>query len=154
MNEYSNIFSCPKIYEWISAYIHTGEMAWMQILIILESHFFYIFVLITGCESPQVISLAKSKCHFFPGNFFKNIKLSYDLTDCYNVANYLRIVWVWQILFLFLFACFEIYELFLFLFMEILAPQIYSYSYSWEKLLFADHWSAPAACAAGLFIMW
>ena len=44
-------------------------------------------------------------------------------------------------LFLFLFASFGIHELFLFLFVQKLAPQIYSYSYLWEKLLFADHWS-------------
>ena len=49
-------------------------------------------------------------------------------------VNYLRI------LFLFLFASFEIQELFLFLFVQNLAPRIYSYSYLRKKLLFADHW--------------
>ena len=34
----------------------------------------------------------------------------------------------------------EIYKLFLFLFVQKLAPRIYSYFYLREKLLFADHW--------------
>ena len=42
-NEYSNIFGCPKIYEWISKYIPTGEMARIRIRIIFERHFFRIF---------------------------------------------------------------------------------------------------------------
>ena len=54
-------------------------------------------------------------------------------------VNYLRILSIWQILFLFIFASFGIHKLFLFLFLQKLAPQIYSYSYSREKLLFADH---------------
>ena len=39
--------------------------------------------------------------------------------------NYLRILPIWQILFLFLFASFGIHKLFLFLFVQNLAPQIY-----------------------------
>ena len=42
-NEYSNIFGCPKIYEWISEYIRIGEMARIRIRIIFERHFFRIF---------------------------------------------------------------------------------------------------------------
>ena len=42
-NEYSNIFGCPKIYEWISKHIRTGEMARIQIRIIFEGHFIRIF---------------------------------------------------------------------------------------------------------------
>ena len=53
--------------------------------------------------------------------------------------NYSRILPILRILFLFLFASFGIYELFLFLFVQKFAPQINSYSYSREKLLFADH---------------
>ena len=52
--------------------------------------------------------------------------------------NYSRILPLWQILFLFLFACFGIHKLFLFLFIQKLAPQIYPYSYLREKILFAD----------------
>ena len=54
--------------------------------------------------------------------------------------NNSRILPIWWILFLFLFASFGIHKLFLFLFLQKLAPQIFSYSYSWEKLLFTDHW--------------
>ena len=43
MNEYSNIFGCPKIYEWISEYIPTEEMAQIRIQIIFEDHFIWIF---------------------------------------------------------------------------------------------------------------
>ena len=53
--------------------------------------------------------------------------------------NNLWIVPVWQILFLFLFASFGLHKLFLFLFVQKFAPWIYSYSYSQEKYLFADH---------------
>ena len=44
--------------------------------------------------------------------------------------NYSQILPIWRILFLFLFTSFGIHELFLFLFVPKLAPQIYSYSYS------------------------
>ena len=54
-------------------------------------------------------------------------------------VNYLIILPIWQILFLFLFACFGFHELFLFLFIQKLASQTCSYSYLREKLLFADH---------------
>ena len=53
--------------------------------------------------------------------------------------NNLWIVPVWQILFLLLFASFGLHKLFLFLFVQKFAPWIYSYSYSQEKYLFADH---------------
>ena len=53
----------------------------------------------------------------------------------------LQILPIRQILFLFLFASFGIHELFLFLFVQKLAPQIYSYSYLREKYLLADHWT-------------
>ena len=53
--------------------------------------------------------------------------------------NYSRILPIWWILFLFLFASFGIHKLFLFLFIQKFAPRIYSYSYSLEKLLFPDH---------------
>ena len=42
-NEYLNIFGCPKIYEWISEYIRTREMARIRIRIIFEGHFVRIF---------------------------------------------------------------------------------------------------------------
>ena len=58
-------------------------------------------------------------------------------------VNYLRILPIWRILFLLLFASFGIHELFLFLFVQKLDPRIYSYSYSREKLLFADHCYKP-----------
>ena len=45
-------------------------------------------------------------------------------------ANYLRILPIWRIFFLLLFANFGIHELFLFLFLQNLALQIYSYSKS------------------------
>ena len=48
-------------------------------------------------------------------------------------VNYIRILPSWQILVLFLFASFKIQKLFLFLFVQKLAVQIYSYSYLWEK---------------------
>ena len=54
-------------------------------------------------------------------------------------VNYSWILPIWQILFLFLFASFGVRKLFLFLFVQKLAPQNYSYSYLREKLLFADH---------------
>ena len=43
MKKYSNIFGCPKIYERISEYIRTGEMARIRIRIIFEGHFIRIF---------------------------------------------------------------------------------------------------------------
>ena len=52
----------------------------------------------------------------------------------------LRIHPIWRILFLFLFASFEIHKLFLFLFIQKLAQRIYTYSYLRVKELFADHW--------------
>ena len=55
-------------------------------------------------------------------------------------VSYLGILPIWRILFLFLLASFGIHKLFLFLFIQNLAPRIYSYSYSREKLLFTDHW--------------
>ena len=54
-------------------------------------------------------------------------------------VNYSWILPIGRILMLFLLACFGIHELFLFLFVQKLAPQIYSYFYLQEKLLFADH---------------
>ena len=42
-NKYSNKFGCPKIYKWISKYIHTAEMAQIRIRMIFESHFIRIF---------------------------------------------------------------------------------------------------------------
>ena len=51
----------------------------------------------------------------------------------------MRILLMWRILFLFLFASFGINKLFLFLFVQKLATWIYSYSYSRDKLLFTDH---------------
>ena len=53
-------------------------------------------------------------------------------------VNYLQKLPIWQILFLFLFTSFGIHKLFLSLFVQKLAPRIYSYSYLQEKLLFAD----------------
>ena len=47
--------------------------------------------------------------------------------------NYSRILPILQILFLFLFTSLGIHKIFLFPFVQNLAPQIYSYSYSWEK---------------------
>ena len=55
-------------------------------------------------------------------------------------VNYLQILPIWLILFLFLLASFGIHKLFLFLFVQKLGPRIYSYSYLRENLLFADHW--------------
>ena len=52
-------------------------------------------------------------------------------------VNYSQILTIWRILFLL--ASFGINKLFLFLFVQKLATWIYSYSYSREKLLFADH---------------
>ena len=54
-------------------------------------------------------------------------------------VNYSRMLPIWWILFLFLFTSFGIHELLLFLFVQKLALRIYSYSYSREKLLLADH---------------
>ena len=48
-------------------------------------------------------------------------------------VNNLQILPISQILFLFLFESFEVYEPFLFLFVKMLAMQIYSYAYSQEK---------------------
>ena len=53
----------------------------------------------------------------------------------------MQILTIWRILFLFLFASFGVHKIFLFLFVQKLDPQIYSYSYLQEKLLFADHWN-------------
>ena len=55
-------------------------------------------------------------------------------------VNDLRILSIWQILFLFKFASFENHKLFLILFVQKLTPQIYSYSYLQGKLPFAEHW--------------
>ena len=49
-------------------------------------------------------------------------------------VNNSRILSIWQILFLFLFAGFGIHERFLFLFVHKLSPRIYSYSYSKGKI--------------------
>ena len=49
--------------------------------------------------------------------------------------NSSRILPIWRILFLFLFASFGIHELFLFV--QNLAPRIYSYSYSREKKIYS-----------------
>ena len=59
---------------------------------------------------------------------------------------FLKILPIRQIIFQFLFASFGIHKLFLFLFVQKLAPQIYSYSYSQETLLFADHWKESSWC--------
>ena len=57
-------------------------------------------------------------------------------------VNILRILPIWRILFLFLFVSFGTNKLFLFLFVQKLAPQIYSYSYLLGgKKLFAEHWN-------------
>ena len=56
-------------------------------------------------------------------------------------VNYSQILPIWQILFLFVFASFGIHELFLFLFVQKLAPQIYSYSYLRGKKTI--RWSLP-----------
>ena len=53
--------------------------------------------------------------------------------------KYPQILPIWQILFLFLLMTFGIHKLFLFIFVQKLAPPIYSYSYLREKLIFADH---------------
>ena len=53
-------------------------------------------------------------------------------------VNYSLILPIWQILFLF--SCFWINKLFLFLFVQKFASQIYSYSNLRGKLLFTDHW--------------
>ena len=42
-NKYLNVLSCPKIYEWISKYIRTRNMARIRIRIIFEGHFVWIF---------------------------------------------------------------------------------------------------------------
>ena len=85
----------------------------------------------------------------FPDKFFKwKIYKSHEKDffliclqkNRYQVfVNCSPILPIWWILFLFLFASFGIHKLFLFLFVQKLAPRIYSYSYSREKLLFADH---------------
>ena len=56
-----------------------------------------------------------------------------------------RYLWIprkyfWQILFIFWFASFVIHKLPLFLFVQKLALQIYSYLYSQENILFAEDW--------------
>ena len=48
-------------------------------------------------------------------------------------VNYSRILPIWQILYLFLFASFGIHELLLFHFVQKLATRIYSYSFSREN---------------------
>ena len=42
-NKYLNVFSCSKIYDWISKYICTGEMAQIRIRFIFEGHYNWIF---------------------------------------------------------------------------------------------------------------
>ena len=75
--------------------------------------------------------------------------------------NYSRILPIGRILFLFLFASFKIKGLFLFLFVQKLASRIYSYSYSREKLLFADHWFTffltlfyKCSCIVIIYLKW
>ena len=56
-------------------------------------------------------------------------KIEKKKKKCQVFMNNLWILPIWWILFLFLSASFKIHEVFLFLFVHKLAPQIYSYSY-------------------------
>ena len=69
------------------------------------------------------------------------------------LLNNSRIFPFWQILFLFLFVCFEKYKPFLFLFVHNSAPQIYSYFRDLKKIkkikkikIFAEHWVIAHHC--------
>ena len=69
--EYSDILGCPKIYERISEYISTGEMAQIQIQIIFEGHFNRIFEYLNirifeySCSSPsQKLSIIRMWFYF------------------------------------------------------------------------------------------
>ena len=70
----------------------------------------------------------------------KKLLEKYEREKCFKFVNNSWILPFWQISFLFLFISFGIHELFLFLFVQKLAPRIYSYSDLQEKKLLADHW--------------
>ena len=69
-NKYLNIFGCPKIYEWISEYIRTGEMARIRIQIIFKGHFIWIFeysnIWAHHCLTPVTWHLSPVTCHLSP----------------------------------------------------------------------------------------
>ena len=91
----------------------------------------YVFVCLVNFSNEKYIRVKKKKL----------LELFLRKNRYQIFVNYSRIPPIWQILFVFLFASYGIHKLFLFLFVQKLAPQIYSYSFLLEKLLIADHCS-------------
>ena len=82
MNEYSNIFGGPKIYEWISEYIRTGEMARIRIRIIFEGHFIRIF------EYSNIRAHHWPKTSLLNDAFISYLSLNLSFCNLENIENY------------------------------------------------------------------
>ena len=114
--KYNNLTNIIPIHEYFSKYSWLPYSYIEYIKSMNTSH--YGFVCPVNLSNEKYIRVKE---------FFKDIFLRKNRYEVFE--NYLQILPIWQILFLFLFASFGIHKLFLFLLVQKLALQIYSYSY-------------------------
>ena len=143
---FMNIILFCKYYNFmniIPTHEYLSKLSWRYIILLFIIYIKYVNISIIFCLPGKIVKWKVKNLYQWQTIYiFFCIKIKKKRKEIFYVfLNSLQILVVWQIIFLFLFASFEICKPFLFLFVQKLACQIYSYSYSQKKKkIFAEHW--------------